>query len=430
MLSMDKGGASAAAAASPGRAVVDARPILERNPNTIWGRAEQKRDGLYDAFAQAVSQEGFEALILKSYPFVYPPWVKVTCWVPQGGGYTERVGSIVTIEAKPYYRYEFEYTVSYTEKDHDKTITRVVPFTEGRAKEILRFLLHRGPEPEFERFREIGLQLWRPKNEVDALSKDWFAVVAGLLTAFGGVGLFTAAALGPLGVVVSLIAVVVGIVLLRKAAKRPMLVRTEGKPPAEPRRLSRVDSWQTVIFGAGEQVERLREEFFEQLKNRPTEGFRYAVEKVWYWGLDGKEEREQIVLSTGRAIVFCQIYQYGTDAYVGWDGHVNYGQWVEQTIARGFDSQMSKPIAISNVVPGSQSISEYDLIDLSCLMEWTHAQLVKLCKQLIREMKIDQEIDFKVLRGERQGLMNAPQEEESSGGKLRSRLAGAFKRTG
>jgi len=29
-------------------------------------------------------------------------------------------------------------------------------------------------------------------------------------------------------------------------------------------------------------------------------------------------------------------------------------------------------------------------------MEWTHAQFVKLCKQLIRELKIDQEIDFKV----------------------------------
>jgi hypothetical protein len=53
-------------------------------------------------------------------------------------------------------------------------------------------------------------------------------------------------------------------------------------------------------------------------------------------------------------------------------------------------------------VPGTQPTSEYDLSDLSCLMEWTHAQIVKLLKQIIAEKKIDQEIDFKIQRAERQ----------------------------
>jgi hypothetical protein len=420
----------ATTAVAPVRAIIDARPILDRNTSTVWGRAEKHRDELYNAFAEAVTQEGFEALLLKSDPFVYPPWVRVTCWVPQGSrGYTERVGSIITIETKPYYRSEFEYTVMYTEKDHDKTISRVLPFAPATAREIVRFLLHRGSKPKFTRFRTAGWQLWRPKNKVDTLSKDWLVVMASVLTLVGVLGMSAVSSLGWLVLLAGLATLVTGIFLVWRAGKRGVLVRTEGKPQAEPRRLSRVDSWQTVLFGAGEQVSRCREEFFAQLKSRPTEGFRYAVEKVWYWGLDGKEEREQIVLCTGRAIVFCQIYQYGSDLYVGWDGHVNYGQWVEQTIARGYDPQMSKPVTISTVVPGSQSISEYDLIDLSCLMEWTHAQLVKLCKQLIRELKIDQEIDFKVLRGGRQGLTNAPQEEPAGTG-FRSRLAGAFKRTG
>jgi hypothetical protein len=418
-----------ATAVAPVGTVVDARPILDRNPSTVWGRAEKHRDELYNAFSDAVAQEGFEALLLKSDAFVYPPWVKVTCWVPQGSrGYTERVGSIITIEAKPYYSSEFEYTVKYTERDHDKTISRVVPFAPAKAKEIVRFLLRRGPKPEFTRFRMASWQLWRPKNKVDTLSKDWLVIIGSVLILVGIFGISTVASLGWVVLLGALGALIAGIFVLRRAVKRPVLVRTEGKPQAEPRHLSRVDSWQAVLFGAGQQAMRFREQFLEQLKSRPTEGFRYAVEKVWYWGLDGKEEREQIVLSTGRAIVFCQIYQYGSDLYAGWDGHVNYGQWVEQTIARGFDPQMSKPVAISTVVPGTQSISEYDLIDLSCLMDWTHAQFVKLCKQLIRELRIDQEIDFKVLRGGRQGLTNAPQKETDTG--FRSRLAGAFKRTG
>jgi hypothetical protein len=420
---------SAATAVAPVRSVADARPILDRSSNTVWGRAEKHRDELYDAFSEAVAQEGFQALLLKSDPFVYPPWVKVTCWVPQERrGYTERVGSIITIEARPYHRSEFEYTVTYTEKDHDKTISRVVPFAPATAKQIVRFLLHRGPKPDFERFRMAAWQLWRTENKVEALSKDWLAISGLVLMAGGIVAMTSAAALGVAAVLFALAAIALGVFLAWKARKTPLVVRTESKPQAQPRRLSRVDSLQTVLFGAGGQATRFREQFLEQLKSRPTEGFRYAVEKVWYWGLDGKEEREQIVLSTGRAIVFCQIYQYGADLYAGWDGHVNYGQWVEQAIARGFDAQMSKPVSISTVVPGSQSISEYDLIDLSCLMEWAHAQFVRLCKQLIQELKIDQEIDFKILRGERQGLTNAPREETGTG--FRSRLAGAFKRTG
>ncbi len=56
------------------------------------------------------------------------------------------------------------------------------------------------------------------------------------------------------------------------------------------------------------------------------------------------------------------------------------------------------------VTPGTQLNTEYDVIDLNCLMEWTHAQLVRLLKDLMQEKKIEQEIDFTILRGQRQGL--------------------------
>ncbi|HET9254489.1 MAG TPA: hypothetical protein VFO16_04715 [Pseudonocardiaceae bacterium] len=44
------------------------------------------------------------------------------------------------------------------------------------------------------------------------------------------------------------------------------------------------------------------------------------------------------------------------------------------------------------------------------MIEWAHAKLVQLVKDLMEERKIDQEIDFKILRGERQDLTRREQE--------------------
>ena len=218
-----------------------------------------------------------------------------------------------------------------------------------------------------------------------------------------------------------------GILALWRASHRPLLVHCEGKPDGEPRFLMRVDSWQTVIFGIGDRESLFRSRFLAQLESPPTERFRWHAERVWYWGLDGKEEREQIVLSFGRGLVYCQIYQYGKDLYIGWDGSINYGQWVEKQVVRGIDKKTRRLTSIMSVNPGTQTVSEYDLIDLNCLMEWTHAQLVKLAKDFISELKIDQEIDFKILRGDRQGITGEKKDGEKKD-TARDRLKTAFKR--
>ena len=74
-------------------------------------------------------------------------------------------------------------------------------------------------------------------------------------------------------------------------------------------------------------------------------------------------------------------------------------------MSSGIDRETGSPISITRVVPGTQPTTEYDLADLSCLMEWTHAQIVKLLKQLIAEREIDQEIDFKIQRAERENVV-------------------------
>jgi hypothetical protein len=47
-----------------------------------------------------------------------------------------------------------------------------------------------------------------------------------------------------------------------------------------------------------------------------------------------------------------------------------------------------------------------DLIDLNSLTEWAHARIVQVLKQVMAERKLDQEIDFKIVRGERQSLLH------------------------
>jgi hypothetical protein len=207
-----------------------------------------------------------------------------------------------------------------------------------------------------------------------------------------------------------LVLVIAGAIARWRLRRRHACVQTDGKPADEPRVLLRVDSWQTVVFGLGADHELVRKRFLEALDTPPSHHFRSHVEQVWHWGLDGKEEREQIVLRLGRAIAFCQIYEYGSDLYVGWDGHLNTGQWVEKTITRGVDRRSGLPVAVAAVEPGTQPATEYDLMDLNCLMEWTHAQFVRLVKQRLAERNVDQEIDFQILRGERQNLTSTGQD--------------------
>jgi hypothetical protein len=68
-------------------------------------------------------------------------------------------------------------------------------------------------------------------------------------------------------------------------------------------------------------------------------------------------------------------------------------------------------------------VTEYDLIDLASVSEWTHARLVALIRRLLEENKIDQEIDFQITRGERRSLLQQQEEDKQP----RTRL---FRRSG
>jgi hypothetical protein len=348
--------------------------------------------------------------------------VKFEAWQPQGQrGTTERSTAMVVIHPKPYHRHEFEAEVTYSAHGKTHQVARVMPPTDAEVHSLLAHIVRREQKPRFRRFREKPYELWRTSNKLEGLRPDWLAILA-ILCIGGG---FMTLALPPLAIALWAIAAW----LKYRIKQREPIVHNEGKPETEPRSLVRVDSWQTVLFNLGADETMVRGRFARALLASLGQHGRHHLERVWYWGLDGKEERDQFVLTAGRGIVFCQIYRYGRDLYVGWDGHLNRGQWVEETVASGIEKASGQPVSVTRVVPGIQPTTEYDLIDLSCLMEWAHVQIVRLLKDLIEERKIDQEIDFKIQRAERREVAASGAAAVEGGAGLASRMRKAFSRT-
>jgi hypothetical protein len=386
----------------------DARPILERKRDSIWARVEQSRDAICDALREACENEGFDALVVKSPQFVQPAWVKLECWIPKNPGLgravTERGSVLVTIAAKEFHRYELEYTVELHDRGWSKTYRRLSRFDLAYAVEIVRFLLIRDPKPELAhlQLRDKPSEIWKAANKVNVLRTDWLQMTPITLIVLGF--LFFAIFL-PLGLLFLAGAGLAFYVLHQRRA----VVLSPGKPVVEPRTLSVIDSWQAVISGLGADGELLRQRLFAVLRNPSIVGLQSRVEKIWYWGLDGTVEREQIVLTFRRAILFCHIYEYDQELYVGWDAHLNHGQWVEKTVGTGIHKESHEFTRVNTVETGWQQLTEYDVTDANCLIEWAHAKLVQLVKRLMEERKIDQEIDFAIIRGGRQDLTKPEQ---------------------
>lgn len=213
--------------------------------------------------------------------------------------------------------------------------------------------------------------------------------------------------------VLGLFAILLGVLGLVVVHRTPKLVRSPGKPLAEPRVLSYLDAWQTVVFNAGDTADDIRSRLFATFQDGSADRFTCATERIWYWGLEGKTERDQMVLRYNRGIVFCQVHRYGSDLYVGWDAHLNLGAWTEKVLRSGVDKETGKRIRLMTVERAVQSSNEYDLVDLNCLLEWTHARLSNVLRNYLKEREIDQEIDFAIIRGSRQDATARSEKEPS-----------------
>jgi hypothetical protein len=204
-----------------------------------------------------------------------------------------------------------------------------------------------------------------------------------------------------------------GLALRFAAGRRDVVVYNEGRPAQEPRILHMSDYWNLVVDELGPQADTLRSRFLASVDPPPHPDLQVKQEKLVVTGPDGKEEREQFVLCLRRAMVFVYVYPYASHLYVGWDAHLNLGEWDEYEVARG-SRGLGTVVSIRSMYPTAKRVSEYDVHDLNCVIQWAHSRLTKTVKQLAAEHRIDQELDFKIQRADRNRMLEDSRGREGS----------------
>jgi len=196
--------------------------------------------------------------------------------------------------------------------------------------------------------------------------------------------------------------------------KEPLYKVTMGKPNQEPRLLMPFDSWQTLVSEISNEKNNIIKEIQEKLKIiiHKESNLRIFKESISYWGVNGKDEREQLVCIFNRSYVFIHIYDYGDDLYIGWNAKLNYGVWEEYKIAEGYTDGYLKNINLFGVKVGWNEINEYDLSDANFLLETVHSYVIQIIKRIMKEKKIDQEIDFSIVRESRKDALKAEKPKE------------------
>jgi hypothetical protein len=414
---------------SPGHlsAPVDCQPVLKADASNVWVGVETEMQRMELAVKTICATLGIDAYVARSNTFEFANVVTFEAWIPTNGDphLTERVWANFWIQPKPWHKFPMEYTVKVHNRGREESLGVYDAMPDSRILTILTYLMQGGVKPTFapqlrEPHHKFFMKLRTVVNKPVGVKSD-AATTFAVFLAIASVGAFFIAgnlpgdSAGPL-VVGGIVGLLISVVILVVRGKRSFAVRSTGRPDYQPRVLRVYDSWQVVLFGAGPSRDLFYERFLEVLRNAPIPDMKAEIEPVAYRVLGELVSREQIVLSARRGVIYCQIYPFGNDLYVGWQSFLNRGRWNEYVISQGIDKITGRNVKFQSVTPGWENLCEYDYADTNCLTEWTHAQMVALIKQLVAELKIDQEIDFQIVRGDRPGADVPQQQQEKKSG--------------
>lgn len=392
---------------------------VPRTNSTSLSRAEERRDKLLERFLDICKAAGVPVVWYRSAPFASPVWFSVDLDVKgPSSGLSLRSQVQVTIEALEFHRFEDPMTIAVTRGAVTKSVRGALDLPEWTMRDICAWGTGNRPSIKLRapRLRQFFWQLWRPRNKVTRLRADWFSVCLGLLTV----------AMLAIPIVGILCAAVSALILWLFNRHRLTYVLTSGKPVRDPRYLTLMDSWQTNVDRLGKAAGAMHEEVVATLRANAPPGVEVDTEAIAYPGIDGKVERSQIVATYRRAIAFLHLEPYGDDLYVGWDSHSNTGTWMEVTVGRGVDRMSGMLVVANRVTPATQRLNEYDLTDVNFLTEWLHRNVTRCVRTKLAEAKIDQEIDFTILRESRRTLLEEPGKKKDP---ARQGLLARFKRT-
>ena len=408
--------------------IIDGRPIHRVSDDTIWGDAAALRNACHDAIRHALDERGIEALVTHSANGIYPAWVKVEAWLPQASGVSMsadprlRTALDLHFAVKPYR--ECPVTTSAVARIGRRTVAVAgrPNFTADDAVDWVLYALGSARKPPAARFSDflanaaLALipfartrytnRVLRPFRSLFPLTLLWPLVLAGLVLI--ALGVFqTDPNFGPSPIATAELAIgalslVIASVVSRR---RRTIVSVIDRPTIPPRYLLRLDSWHAVIPELGPALDEVKQRFVRKLEAFGPSGVTTETERYGFRSPNGYDERDRLVITKGQGVAHLHVYRFGADVFVGWDSYVNWAQWAE---TRPVSARVAagRVTEFRGLEPGLYVPNEYDLIDLNSLIEIVHRCVSDVLKAMMEEHKIDQEVDFNIIRGDRDNALD------------------------
>jgi hypothetical protein len=321
---------------------------------------------------------------------------------------------VFTVDVKPYHEHDLVVTADLA-RGKTKLLAKERPdFPVSGVAEWVLYALDRGPKPS----NSIGLFSWQRPNNIMSDYRNWLTGTkvlawASLIVLFGGLGVadnnpaatFLATIVGAAGLIVA--------ALIVRFRKRSVSVTMQSEVP--PRNLGLVDSWHAVVGELGRDFGKVRQQLLSAIVSDASPGITCQSETFTQRATNGYEQRERLVVSKDQGMVHVHIYQFGDDMYVGWYAYLNWAQWGE-TNPVSVRVQKGYEVEYRDLRPMTYVPNQFDLIDLSSLSEFVHRRLEREIKTLMKDRAIDQEIDFKVIRGDRDRALDKERHGQQQGG--------------
>jgi len=416
------------------RSKTDARPIREVSANTDWDRAIEQRRQVAKIVRSVLDEERIEALVIESADGNYPPWVQLEAWLPvaqPGGNFAghERGWVQFALDVKPFNERAQVITATLKRGKKSLSVTSRPDFSARNIAEWTRYALDRGPKPsnytpKLDALAALLHALLRFINEphrnriVKAYRTSFWRNSAALLTTAAFIlfylGLTSVAASPAFGVILFIAAGASLIAGIAVTLMRRNAVSVTSQPVVPPRNIVLVDSWHVVVAEFGRDYSSIKRRIGQAVTQSVGAGVLSQFEVYGYRAPNGYEERERLVVSKGQALVHVHMYSFGQDMFIGWDSFLNWAQWSEtKPVSTRIEGR--NEIEFRELRTGVYIPNQLDLIDLQSLSELVHRRIEREIKAILKEKAIDQEIDFKIIRGDRDRALDKERHKEQTG---------------
>lgn len=385
---------------------IDAQPVFPRATDTEWDRAVEIRNMIAAEVKSVLAAEQVAALTMSSANGIYPAWFRLEAWLPgevPGVDARQRNDLVFVVDSQPYRVNPIVTTVTLTSGQKSYAYESYAPLSSASIADWTRFAIGRGSRPATaSRWRNTLRQMFGlHKNRIRSSFRGGFS--AATVLAFAGVASLI---LGPnLGVSVAPFMSLLGILLFVMAVlvgkRQRSIVHVPHQPVVPPRDTGLVDSWHAVVAEIGRDYPAVRRRLVTNIARAcESVGVACRAETYSFRSPTGYEERERLIVDKGQSIVHIHIYPFGDDIFVGWDALLNWAKW-QETAPVSTRAMSDMKVEFRELRPGLYIPSQFDIMDLNSLSALVHRCIKSDLLAILKERSISQEIDFRVIRGDR-----------------------------